>query len=290
MYKSTDPTMNGPFIPHSGSQWHAGLVESRKSGSVLEHPNLPALTMMRHGTTTWSEEDRFSGWGDAPVSPAGEELVRKAGKLLKEKGFKFDIAYTSRLRRAQETLDILIEEMGQPDLPIERDWRLNERHYGVLQERHRSAVAAEFGSRATIGWRRAYRECPPALSDDDPRWLEQLQRLPMIPEPVMPRSESMADCVGRVEQCWHESLAPALSAGKRVLVVAHTCSIRGLVRILDVPSEEETEAFRLPVALPITYELDAQLRPRTSDRLYGGTQGWWRHLKNHWKPRWLYWS
>lgn len=246
--------------------------------------------MMRHGTTTWSEEGRFSGWGDAPISSAGERLAREAANLFKQKDFKFDVAYTSRLRRAQETLDILIEEMGQPDLPIERDWRLNERHYGVLQERSRSSVATEFGSRATIGWRRGYRECPPALSDDDPRWLEQLQRLPMIPGSAMPRAESMADCVSRVEQCWHESLAPALRAGKRVLVVAHTCSIRGLVRILEEHNDEETESFRLPVALPIAYELNAQLRPRTADRLYGDTKSWWRHLINQWKPRWLYWS
>lgn len=246
--------------------------------------------MIRHGTTTWSEENRFSGWGDAPVSAAGEDLARKAGRLLKRKGFVFDVSYTSRLRRAQETLDILIDEMDQPDLPIKRDWRLNERHYGVLQERPRSAVATEFGASATIAWRRDYRACPPALDDDDPRWHEQLQRLPMIPSAAMPRSESMADCIRRVERYWQDSLAPALTAGKHVLVVAHTCSIRGIVRILDGLDDKETETFSLPVALPITYELDAQLKPRNADRLYGDTGGWWRHLMNHFKPRWLYWT
>ncbi|MGI9510994.1 MAG: 2,3-bisphosphoglycerate-dependent phosphoglycerate mutase [Geminicoccaceae bacterium] len=256
----------------------------------MTHPALPTLILVRHGTTTWSDENRFTGWGNAPLSPAGQELARKAGQMIEDSNLTFDIAYTSELKRAQETLGLMIEELDQPDLQVVKDWRLNERHYGVLQERYRSEIAEEFGASETIAWRRSYRARPPALQHDDPRWLEQGERLPMVPQSAMPETESMADCVDRVEACWHDSLAPLLKAGNRVLIVAHTCSIRGIIRILDGLDDKEAESFTLPTALPVVYEFDKDLKPRNTARLYGGVHGWWRQMRNKYKPRWLYWS
>lgn len=245
---------------------------------------------MRHGTTLWAEKGRFAGWGDAPLSPTGRELARKAGRLLKQQEFTFDVCHTSKLKRAQLTLDIVLKEMNGPAPPIIRDWRLNERHYGMLQEKSRIDAAEQYGRDAVIAWRRNYRARPPALENEDPRWLEQQQRFPGILEADMPRSESLEDGVLRVEPYWRESLAPALEVGKRVLLVAHTCSIRGLVRILDGLNDEEAEAFRIPTAVPVVYELDSNLRPVHSERLVGDTMNWWRDFRNRVKPRWMYWS
>lgn len=245
---------------------------------------------MRHGTTVWAEEGRFAGWGDAPLSPAGDELARKAGHLLKQKKLTFDVCHTSRLMRAQRTLDIVLEELGRLEIPIIQDWRLNERHYGMLQEKSRTVIAEHYGQDAVIAWRRDYRARPPALEDDDPRWQEQRARFPDLPPASMPRAESLEEGVQRVEPYWRECLAPALRSGKHILLVAHTCSIRGLVRILDGLSDDEAEAFRIPTALPIVYELDSDLKPRHSHRLIGDAMAWWRNLGNRYKPRWLYWG
>ncbi len=245
---------------------------------------------MRHGTTTWAEKNLFAGWGNAPLSPKGERLARKAGSLLKQKKFAFDVCHTSKLVRAQKTLELVLEAMGCPGRPIISDWRLNERHYGMLQEKSRTAIAEQYGSEAMIAWRRDYRARPPALADDDPRWLEQCQRFPDLLEAGMPRSESLEDGVLRVGPYWHDSLAPALRSEKRILLVAHTCSIRGLVKILDGLSDDEAEAFRIPTAVPIIYDLDANLKPRRSHRLVADTAAWWRNFGNRHKPRWLYWG
>lgn len=245
---------------------------------------------MRHGTTLWAENGLFAGWGDAPLSPAGEELARKAGQLLKQKKLGFDVCHSSKLVRAQRTLDIVLEELGNPDIPIVSDWRLNERHYGKLQEKSRKAIADQYGNDAMVAWRRDYRARPPALEDDDPRWQEQRQRFPCLAESCMPRAESLEDGVLRIEPYWRDCLAPELKSGKRVLLVAHTCSIRGLVRLLDGLSDCEAEAFRIPTAVPIVYDLDSNLKPVRSHRLFGDATTWWRNLGNRYKPRWLYWG
>lgn len=250
---------------------------------------MPKLVLMRHGITQWTEERRFSGWGDSPLSAKGENRARKAGQLLRQEGFAFDICHTSRLARAERTLDVLMEELGGPKIPTNRYWRLNERHYGVLQERSRMAIAKHYGVKATIAWRRSYRARPPALEEDDPRCLEQRQRFPDIVDACIPRSESLEDGVHRVEPYWREDLAPALRAGQRVLLVAHTCSIRGLVRILDGLNDEEAEAFRIPGTVPMIYELGANLKTFKSYRLSSLSNDWLRSLRNRYKPRWLYW-
>ncbi len=251
---------------------------------------MPVLVVMRHGTTLWAEKGLFAGWGDAPLSLAGEEQARKAGCLLRQRKYSFDVCHSSKLARAQRTLDIVLKELKSPDIPVVSDWRLNERHYGMLQEKSRIAIAEHYGREAMIAWRRDYRARPPALTDDDPRWLEQRQRFADLPETWMPRSESLEDGVLRVEPYWQECLAPALKSNQRVLVVAHTCSIRGLVRLLDGLSDDQAEAFRIPTALPIIYELDADLKPVHSYRLAPDVMSWWRNIGNRYKPRWLYWG
>ncbi|MGI9494377.1 MAG: 2,3-bisphosphoglycerate-dependent phosphoglycerate mutase [Geminicoccaceae bacterium] len=250
---------------------------------------MPLLIFMRHGTTLWAEKGLFAGWGDAPLSPTGEDQARKAGSLLKQKRIAFDICHTSKLGRAQRTLDIVLKELESPNIPIVSDWRLNERHYGMLQEKSRTAVAQHYGREAMVSWRRDYRAQPPALEDDDPRWQEQRQRFANIPETCMPRSESLQQGVLRIEPYWHEALAPTLRSNQRVLVVAHTCSIRGMVRILDDLSDDEAEAFRIPTALPIIYELDSSLRPIRSQRIVGDTMAWWRNFKIRYKPSSFFW-
>lgn len=250
--------------------------------------SLPQLVLMRHGTTLWAETGRFAGWGDAPLSPSGEDLARKAGRLLQQERFTFDICYTSRLSRAQQTLTIVLEELGLAEAPIISDWKLNERHYGMLQEKSRKAIADSYGEDSMIAWRRDYRARPPALDDDDPRWQEQRRRFTDVPADELPRTESLEDGVRRVEAYWRDHLAPALRSRRSMLVVAHTCSIRGLVRSLDGLSDEEAEAFRIPPALPLIYDLDDDLKPQRSYRLISDTGTWWRNLTNRYKPRWMY--
>lgn len=249
---------------------------------------MSVLVVMRHGTTLWAEKGLFAGWGDAPLSQAGEEQARKAGCLLRQRTISFDVCHTSKLGRAQQTLDIVLKELESPDIPIINDWRLNERHYGMLQEKSRLAIAEHYGSEAMIAWRREFRARPPSLCNDDPRWQEQRQRFSEIPEISMPRSESLEEGVLRVEPYWQECLAPALRSNQQVLVVAHTCSIRGLVRILDGLNDDQAEAFRIPTAVPVIYELDANLKPVHSHRLTPDATSWWRNLRNRYKPGWLY--
>ena len=248
------------------------------------------LVLVRHGSTTWNKQDVFAGWGDAPLSPEGEAQAMAAGRLLKRKHFQFDLCHSSRLSRSRRTLEIMLQCMGNPDIPSDQFWRLNERHYGALQEKPRIAVAKHYGHKATIAWRRSYSTRPPALETDDPRWLEQRERFPDVPEALLPRTESLEDGVRRVEPYWQDCLAPQLRAGKRVLVVAHTCSMRGLVRILDGLSDEQAAAFRIPTAIPLVYELDDDLARLSSYRLHGDIRSRWRYQKSRYKPTWISWK
>jgi len=247
------------------------------------------LVLVRHGATQWNEQDLFAGWGDAPLSPTGEAQALALGQYLARRRVVFDACHTSRLSRSRRTLEVMLEGMGNPDIPTDQFWRLNERHYGALQEKPRKAVAEQYGHESTIAWRRSYRARPPALESDDPRWLEQRERFYDVPEELLPRTESLEDGVLRVEPYWQDCLAPQLRSGKRVLVVAHTCSMRGLVRILDGLSDEETEAFRVPTAIPLVYELDNELTCLSSYRLHGNVKSRWRALKSRFKPTWISW-
>ena len=247
------------------------------------------LVLVRHGTTQWNEQDLFAGWGDAPLSPTGEAQALVLGQFLARRRFKFDLCHTSRLSRSRRTLELILEGMGNLDIPTDQFWRLNERHYGAPQEKRRMAVAAQYGHRLTIAWRRSYRARPPALNSEDPRWLEQCERFSDVPDELLPRTESLEDGVLRVEPYWQDCLAPQLRAGMCVLVVAHTSSMRGLVRILDGLNDDATEAFRVPTAIPLVYELDDELTRLSSYRLHGDVKSRWRALKSRCKPTWISW-
>lgn len=246
---------------------------------------MSTLVVMRHGETEWGRENRFAGWSDVDLSATGVKEVRRAGDTLASQGFHFDRAYTSLLTRAGRSLEIVLQRMGAADLPTTKTWRLNERHYGALQGRLRSEVVDEFGADTVFGWRRDYCARPPALADDDPR-LPALDPLYCeIEADCLPRSESHRDTVRRVVPLWENDLAPKLQSGARLLVVSHTSSIRGLVKIIEGISDEDIEGFKIATAVPLVYELDSALAPISKHHLTSGLAGRARLLVSKIRPR-----
>ncbi len=248
---------------------------------------MPTLVLIRHGATRWGQENRFAGWGDTPLSVAGWTEARKAAQTLRRANLEFDVAYCSRLLRARETLEAITKTMAAESLPVVVDWRLNERHYGQLQEVTRPAAIAEHGNAQVVAWRRDYHAVPPLLEDDDPRWLEQVARFADIDPTRLPRGESLGDAAARVRPVFEEEIGPALKAGKRVLVVAHTSSIRGLARVIENLDDEASAAFRIATAIPRLYQLDDDLTPQSSQDLAGGGRAGVRYWANKLKPRGL---
>lgn len=219
------------------------------------------LVLLRHGESVWNKENRFTGWTDVDLSERGVEEAHEAGRLLKAGGFEFDIAFTSVLKRATETLDICLREMGQSDVPVKRSWRLNERHYGALQGFNKAEMAAKEGEEQVQIWRRSYDVCPPALTKDDPRYPGNDPRYADVPEGDLPLTECLKDTVERFLPYWHEEIEPLLKAGKRVIISAHGNSLRALVKYLDGISDEEIPKLNIPTGVPLVYELDDNLRP-----------------------------
>ncbi|KAL8434914.1 hypothetical protein Efla_000725 [Eimeria flavescens] len=213
------------------------------------------------GESAWNKENRFTGWTDVPLSEHGHEEAREAGQMIKEKGLKFDIAYTSVLRRAVETCWSVLNHADQCYLPIRNTWRLNERHYGALQGLNKAETAAKHGEDQVKIWRRAYAVPPPPLEADDKRHAKFEEKYKHLPREVLPATECLKDTVERVLPYYFDEIAPALLAGKRVLVVAHGNSLRGLVKHLDKMSEEEVLELNIPTAVPLVYELDDNLQP-----------------------------
>lgn len=240
---------------------------------------------MRHGATLWGQENRFAGWADTPLSDAGWKEARQAAQAMRRAGLAFDRAFTSRLLRAQETLEAVLREMATPDLPVETDWRLNERHYGALQGETRPAMIEKHGNAQVVAWRRDYRARPPLLEENDPRWLEQLERFPDIEPALLPRGESLGEAAERVLPVWRDRIAPALKAGERILVVAHTSSIRGLARAIEDLSDDASAAFRIATAIPRLYTLGEDLRPLSTQDLGAGGRAGIRYWANKLKPR-----
>ncbi len=243
------------------------------------------LVLMRHGETEWSRQNRFAGWSDVGLSPQGEEEARRAGETLASEGWLFDRCYTSVLSRAGRTLDIVLDRMGAGDLPTVRSWRLNERHYGALQGRNRAEAAREFGQEAVYGWRREYTARPPALPDDDPRLPHSDALYAGLDTALLPRTESHKDTVERVVPFWEEEMAPQVRSGESLLVVSHTSSIRGLVKIIEGISDRDIEGFKIATAVPLVYERDADLRPLSKRHLSTGLAGRTRLLVSKIKPR-----
>src|SRR5215510_13329046 len=197
------------------------------------------LVLLRHGESTWNKENRFTGWTDVDLSDKGREEAREAGRLMAAEKFEFDVTYTSVLKRAIRTLWIALDEMDLMWLPVHKSWRLNERHYGGLQGLNKAETAAQHGEAQVKIWRRSYDIPPPPLSPDDPRHPSRERRYADIPPEELPLTESLKDTVARFLPCWHDSIAPAITAGKKVLIAAHGNSLRALVKYLDNISDEE---------------------------------------------------
>jgi 2,3-bisphosphoglycerate-dependent phosphoglycerate mutase len=216
------------------------------------------IVLLRHGESVWNRENRFTGWTDVDLSGAGVEEARAAGRLLAGERFAFDQAFTSVLRRAVRTLWLALEEMDRVWLPVEKHWRLNERHYGALQGLNKAETAAKFGEAQVLAWRRSYDTPPPALAPGDPR---HEARDPRYAGVEVPRTECLQDTVARVLPYWNETIAPAVRAGRRVLVAAHGNSLRALIKHLDGVSDAEIVGLNVPTGVPLVYELDGALQP-----------------------------
>ncbi|NLX36337.1 MAG: 2,3-diphosphoglycerate-dependent phosphoglycerate mutase [Chloroflexi bacterium] len=219
------------------------------------------LVLVRHGQSDWNLENRFTGWTDVDLSDLGRQEATAAGKLLAAEGFTFDVAYTSVLKRAIRTLWIIMDEMDLMWIPVHRNWRLNERHYGDLQGLNKAEMAAKTSEEQVHIWRRSYDVPPPALTKDDPRHPRHDRRYAELTDSELPETECLKDTVARMLPYWFDVIAPQVKAGKRVIVAAHGNSLRALVKYLDDISDEEIPALNIPTGIPLVYELDDDLKP-----------------------------
>ncbi len=219
------------------------------------------LVLLRHGESTWNQENRFTGWTDVDLTEQGRGEAREAGRLMREAGFHFDLAHTSMLRRAIRTLWTALDEMEQMWLPVTHSWRLNERHYGDLQGLNKAETAARFGEAQVLQWRRAFDTPPPPLAADDPRSERSDPRYADLDPADIPLTECLKDTVTRVLPYWEGSIAPQVRAGKQVLVVAHGNSLRALIKYLDDIDDERIVSLNVPTGTPLVYELDDNLKP-----------------------------
>lgn len=219
------------------------------------------LVLIRHGESTWNLENRFTGWTDVALTELGVSQARQAGRLLKEGGFEFDIAYTSVLKRAIHTLSYCLDEMDRIWLPVVKEWRLNERHYGALQGLNKAETAAQYGDAQVLTWRRSYDTPPPALEAGDSRCERSDPRYAHLAAGQVPLTECLKDTVARMMPFWNETLMPALKSGQSPVVVAHGNSIRALVKHLDGISDSDIVNLNIPNGTPLVYELDAQCQP-----------------------------
>ncbi|MFN3414799.1 MAG: 2,3-diphosphoglycerate-dependent phosphoglycerate mutase [Caldimonas sp.] len=219
------------------------------------------LVLIRHGESTWNLENRFTGWTDVELTPTGVEQARQAGRLLKEAGYDFDVAYTSVLKRAIWTLWHVLDQMDRTWLPVVNSWRLNERHYGALQGLNKADMARQYGDEQVLIWRRSYDTPPPALDPNDPRGQRNDIRYARLRPEEIPLTECLKDTVARVLPYWNETLAPAIRAGQRLVIAAHGNSIRALVKYLDNISDSDIVGVNIPNGIPLVYELDVDLKP-----------------------------
>ncbi len=222
------------------------------------------LVLVRHGQSTWNLENRFTGWTDVDLTEQGRDEACTGAQLLREGGYTFDVAFTSVLKRAIYTLNIVLEEMALDWLPVTKAWQLNERHYGALQGLNKAEMAEKYGEAQVKIWRRSYDTPPPALDLDDERHPRFDRRYAGLTEAERPRCESLKDTLARVLPYWHNTLAPAIKSGQRVLIAAHGNSIRALVKYLDHVSEADIVELNIPTGVPLVYELDAALKPITN--------------------------
>src|SRR6266508_396641 len=223
------------------------------------------LVLLRHGESTWNLENRFTGWTDVDLTPKGVQEAQEAARLLEHGGYTFDVAYTSLLKRAIRTLWITLDGLDLMWLPVNNTWRLNERHYGALQGLNKAETAARYGEAQVKVWRRSYDIPPPLLDESDERFPGHDRRYADLRPDELPRTECLKDTVVRFLPYWHETIAPAIRSGKRVLIAAHGNSLRALVKYLDNVSDEEIVELNIPTGIPLVYELDATLKPIRHD-------------------------
>ncbi len=219
------------------------------------------IVLVRHGESIWNKENKFTGWTDVDLSEKGIVEATKAGQILKEKGFTFDLAYTSVLKRAIRTLWIVLDEMDLMWMPVYRSWRLNERHYGALQGLNKAEMAEKFGEEQVHIWRRSYDTRPPALEKSDERYPGNDPRYRDLNEKEIPLTECLKDTVDRFLPYWHEEIVPTIKSGKRVIISAHGNSLRALVKYLDKIPDDEIPGLNIPTGLPLIYELDEDIKP-----------------------------
>ncbi len=219
------------------------------------------VVLIRHGESTWNKENRFTGWTDVDLSEKGAAEAHDGGRVLKAEGYTFDVAYTSVLKRAIRTLWIVLDEMDLMWIPVHRSWRLNERHYGALQGLNKAETAEKFGEAQVKVWRRSYDIPPPALEAADPRYPGHDPRYRSLTPAELPLTECLKDTVARFLPHWHDTIAPAIRAGQRVLIAAHGNSLRALVKYLDGVSDQDIVELNIPTGMPLVYELDDNLKP-----------------------------
>ena len=219
------------------------------------------LVLVRHGQSVWNLENKFTGWTDVPLSEKGIEEAKEAGRILKEKDFHFDIAFTSVLKRAEDTLYYILKEMGEEDIEIKRSWKLNERHYGALQGLNKDETRAKYGTEQVLLWRRSTDVRPPELETTDERYPGNDPKYKDLTEKELPKTENLLDTIKRVLEYWNTDIKPELEKGKRVIIAAHGNSLRGLIKYLDNISDEDIIKLELQTGNPICYELDNDLKP-----------------------------
>ena len=219
------------------------------------------LVLLRHGESEWNKQNRFTGWKDVDLSEKGVAEAQKAGQVLKEQGFTFDVAFTSLLKRAIRTLWLTLDEMDLMWIPVHRSWRLNERHYGALQGLNKAETAQKYGDDQVLVWRRSYDTPPPALEKSNPHYPGNDPRYGDLSEKELPLTECLKDTVARFLPYWHETIVPTIQSGKRVIIAAHGNSLRALVKYLDKVSEKEIVNLNIPTGMPLVYELDSALKP-----------------------------
>ena len=230
-------------------------MSNQKPGDIRQ------VVLLRHGESVWNKANRFTGWTDVDLSESGSAEGQAAGRGLKEHGLTFDVAYTSVLKRAIRTLWLVLDEMDLMWIPVHRDWRLNERHYGALQGLNKTETAQKFGETQVKLWRRSYDIRPPALAEKDPRHPRHDARYRELSQTEIPATECLQDTLTRFLPCWHDCIMPVVCSGKRVLIVAHGNSLRALVKYLDGVSDADIVELNIPTGIPLVYELDAALKP-----------------------------